>query len=64
MSKIKLIPVACERCGRKIYTTNKSIHGIDTLKEETEICCSDCVTADELADLNIKIGEKISRRKL
>jgi len=44
---IKLMQVACKRCGRPILTAEKAIHGDSSLKTRLGNICSNCITPKE-----------------
>ncbi len=45
--KFKLIQTSCRRCGEKIFTANRSLHGNDALKADLGSICQNCTTAAE-----------------
>jgi hypothetical protein len=49
--RIGIVPTKCKRCGRKIYTANRSIHGLDKLKEALGSICSNCATDEEIGEI-------------
>lgn len=46
-----LVPTTCKRCGRQLYTGNRSLYGNEALKAKYERICSGCMTPQEKADL-------------
>lgn len=51
MKRIKLVETTCRRCGKKITTGNRSIHGYPEQKKRLDRICEDCITDDEKAEL-------------
>jgi RNase P subunit RPR2 len=45
--KFALIKTTCRRCGKELYTGNRSLYGLDQAKAELDRICKDCITADE-----------------
>ncbi len=45
--KIRLETTKCKRCGKALTTTNKSLYGVDRVKEEYGSICSECMTEKE-----------------
>lgn len=46
-SRIAIFKTHCKRCGKEVYTTNRSITGADALKAELGSICQDCITPEE-----------------
>jgi hypothetical protein len=46
-SKFQLIETTCKRCGKKVFTGNRSLFGFDKEKAELDRICSDCITPEE-----------------
>ncbi len=60
MRRISLISVNCKRCGKALITTDRSLHGLDSLKRAVGILCSDCTTEEEKQELNHEIGKRLA----
>jgi ribosomal protein L37E len=45
--KFELIETTCRRCGKKIYTGNRSLFGFDKEKAELDRICDSCITPEE-----------------
>ena len=42
-----LYKTKCKRCGKEIFTGNKSLFGLDALKEQLGKICQNCITPKE-----------------
>ena len=60
---IKLIQVACKRCGRPILTAEKAIHGDSNLKTRLGNICSNCITPEEKRQVEDGIAMAIHRNR-
>jgi len=47
MKKFRLISTTCKRCGKEIYTGNKSFYGNNEDKAKYDRICQDCITPEE-----------------
>jgi len=45
--KFQLIKVNCRRCGKELYTGNRSLFGWDEQKSRLDRICKDCITPEE-----------------
>jgi hypothetical protein len=45
--KFRLIETTCKRCGKKLFTGNRSLYGFDKEKTELDRLCKDCITPEE-----------------
>ena len=45
--KFELVETDCKRCGRKVTTGSRSLHGADGLKAELGGICSRCIKPEE-----------------
>lgn len=45
--KFELIKTICRRCGKSIYTGNRSLYGLNKSKAELDRICKDCITPEE-----------------
>ena len=52
--------VHCERCGKEIATTSRSLYGLDTLKAHYCYLCFDCTTPEERYEIINTIGFALS----
>lgn len=59
-ARIQLIETKCEKCGKPLVTTSRSLHGLDALKAATPILCAGCATVETLWDINYAIGRGIT----
>lgn len=60
--KPKLIQGECRRgCGNTLYTLDRSIHGLDKLREKYYMICANCLTPDEQKEMLLAMGEQIAR---
>lgn len=60
MKRISLIKTNCKKCGKELYTTNRSLYGLDALKAEAGSVCEACTSAEEAARINAAIGESLA----
>lgn len=49
--RIQLVPANCERCGREVYTANRSLFGLDHLKAKWGVLCNVCTTEAEQREM-------------
>lgn len=61
-ARIQIITTSCERCGKPLATTNRSIHGLDRLKAQYGIICEGCITKEEQHDMLQAMGQAIANR--
>ena len=47
MKRFRLIPTSCRRCGKPLYTGNRSLYGFDKEKRELDRICEKCITPEE-----------------
>lgn len=59
--KFTLILSECERCGRSLYTGNRSLFGNDALKKKFGVICQDCTTTAEKEKLREEQGRTTTR---
>ena len=45
--KFQLIETTCKRCGKKLFTGNRSLFGFDKEKSELGRICKNCITSEE-----------------
>jgi len=53
---MKLTKTHCQRCGREIYKTEKSLYD---LKNQFGDICEACATDEEKHEINLAIGQGI-----
>ena len=60
MKKIKfqLIETTCKRCGKKLFTGNRSLFGLDKEKAKLDRICKNCITPEEQNEI-LKLQPKI-----
>ena len=46
-SKFQLVQTTCRRCGKTLYTGNRSLFGFDKEKAELDRICKECITPEE-----------------
>ena len=56
---MKLTKTHCQRCGKEIYKTEKSLYGLDNLKNQIGDICKNCTTEDEKHEINLAVGQGI-----
>ena len=61
--KLRLVEVACQRCGRQVTTTAQSLLGLDSLKRQWGILCQGCVTGEERYLLLQEQGRALAGRE-
>lgn len=49
--RIKLVYRKCPRCGKTIAGVNRSITGADSVFKKYAGICEDCITPDELKEI-------------
>ena len=59
MPRIKLLIVACKRCGKPITTTSKSLLGLAALKAKYGSICEACMGKDEFYLMLKEEGEQL-----
>ena len=58
--KIQIETSHCERCGKSIVKTNITIHSnLQAIRDRFGIVCQDCVTSEELHEINMRIGANL-----
>ncbi len=57
--RITIETTHCKRCGKLLATASRSLYGLDTLKAKYGNICQDCITPDELVEMNDAIGKGI-----
>lgn len=50
-TKFQLIKTNCKRCGRELYTGNRSLFGLDEAKKKLGGICSECITPEERQEM-------------
>ncbi len=50
-TKFRLIETTCRRCGKVLYTGNRSLYGFDKEKAELDRICKDCINPEEQAKI-------------
>ncbi len=60
MRRISLISVKCQRCGKTLVATDRSLYRLDDLKRAVGVLCSDCATEEEKQELNHEIGKQLA----
>lgn len=45
--RITIVTTSCRRCGCRLATASRSIHGADNAKAELDSICERCVTPEE-----------------
>jgi ribosomal protein L32 len=50
-AKFELIETTCKRCGKKLFTGNRSLYGFDEQKKRLDRLCGDCITPKERQEL-------------
>ncbi len=50
--KFQLVKTTCRRCGKDLYTGNRSLYGLDEAKKRLDRICSDCITVEERNEIN------------
>lgn len=45
--KFQLVATTCRRCGEKVFTGNRSLHGNDAIKAQLGSVCQKCTTEQE-----------------
>lgn len=45
--RIQIVMTTCKRCGKEIAKTDRSIHGMDKLKDKYGDICSACTSEEE-----------------
>lgn len=58
--KIQIVTTKCDRCGKPLATTNRSIHGLDSLKAECGNICSTCATESEKFEILQQQGQALA----
>ena len=58
-NRFKLIPVRCPRCGKEVYTGNRSLWGADQVKAKYQGICSSCITPEEKAEMMQELSEAV-----
>jgi len=46
-TKFRLLKTTCRRCGKVVFTGNRSLYGFDKEKAELDRICKNCITPEE-----------------
>lgn len=60
---IQVYETTCIRCGKTIYTANRSIYGLDDLKARLGRVCEACCTPEENHEIQEAMAEVLLRSK-
>jgi len=60
MPKINIVMTKCKRCGKPLVKTDRSLYGLDTLKEKYGDICQDCMSEDETMEMLREQGQGIA----
>jgi hypothetical protein len=57
--RIAIVKTSCKRCGKPLFSTNRSIHGASRLHAKYAGICSVCTTEEEKEEMLYGIGSAI-----
>ena len=63
MIKYQLYKTKCKRCGKDIYTSNRSLYGLDELYAKYHGICEGCLTESERIELRDIFRRKYEKTK-
>jgi len=60
MPKINIVMTKCKRCGKPLAKTDRSLYGLNTLKEKYGDICQDCMSEAETMEMLKEQGQGIA----
>lgn len=61
-SKVQIVFRSCPRCGKQVAGTSRSITGADAAHVKYSGICSECITTEELKDIETSQLKAILKR--
>lgn len=59
--RFELQKTTCQRCGKDIYTGNRSLYGMDDLKAKYGRICSACMTEAERQEMDLSVRNRMGQ---
>ena len=57
--RFHLVVTHCPRCGKEVFTGNRSLWGADSTKAKYNGICSNCITPEERAEMMKEISKSV-----